>query len=83
MLTIGEPIMSYEMVHPSYEINADLLRHRLNEIDAFDIPITFEENDQLEIVFNHLVKDTSKRVTCRNPSRTDRPPAKSLRLGCY
>ena len=63
MLTIGEPIMSYEMTHPAYEINADLLRQRLNDNDAFDIPITFEENDQLEIVFNHLAKDTSKRVT--------------------
>jgi hypothetical protein len=63
MLTIGESIMSYEMAQPAYEINADLLRQRLNENDTFDIPITFEEKDQLEIVFNHLAKDTSERVT--------------------
>jgi hypothetical protein len=63
MFAMGEPIIPYEMAHPAYEINAELLRHRLNEVDAFDNPLKFEENDQLEIVFNHLKKVPSERVT--------------------
>ena len=57
------PIMPYKMTHPGYNINAATLTARLNDNDAFDIAIKFEEKDQLEIVFNQLAKDPSKILT--------------------
>ncbi|MEY3786413.1 MAG: hypothetical protein RIQ94_1430 [Pseudomonadota bacterium] len=63
IIIIGEPIMPYEMPHPNYGINAATLTTRLNDNDAFDIAIKFEEKDQLEIVFNNLTKDPLKILT--------------------
>jgi len=63
IIIIGEPIMPYEMPNPNYGINAATLTTRLNDNDAFDIAIKFEEKDQLEIVFNNLTKDPSKTFT--------------------
>ena len=63
IIIIGEPIMPYEMSNPNYGINVATLKTRLNDNDAFDIAIKFEEKDQLEIVFNHLIKDPSKTFT--------------------
>lgn len=63
IIIIGEPIMPYEMPNPNYGINAATLTTRLNDNDAFDIVIKFEEKDQLEIVFNQLAKDPSKILT--------------------
>ena len=54
--------MPYEMPNPNYGINAATLTTRLNDNDAFDIAIKFEEKDQLEIVFNQLAKDPSKTL---------------------
>jgi hypothetical protein len=62
IIIIGEPIMPYEMPNPNYGINAATLTTRLNDNDAFDIAIKFEEKDQLEIVFNQLAKDPSKTL---------------------
>ena len=62
IIIIGEPIMPYEMPNPNYGINAATLTTRLNDNDAFDIAIKFEEKDQLEIFFNQLAKDPSKTL---------------------
>jgi len=52
-MLIGEPIMPYEWKDLDFEDNKILLENRLNEGDAFDVPLVFKAKDQLEVVFNN------------------------------
>ena len=60
---LGTPMMPSEYFESNYQLNIDTLSERLNEADAFDIPIKFKENDQLEIMLNNLSEDFTKRLT--------------------
>jgi hypothetical protein len=50
---IGMPIMPTYMTDLSFEENQATLLNRLNEADAFDIPLTFKAKDIMEIVINN------------------------------
>lgn len=55
MVIVGEPISTFHNLLPAYEENKSLLGRRLNDIDAFDKPILFKEQDRMEIVlFNGM-----------------------------
>jgi hypothetical protein len=60
---LGLCIMPSEFSDSNFIMNSLTLQKRLNEPDAFDIPIKFKAKDQLEIVFNNLSKDFDKRLT--------------------
>ena len=60
---LGMPLMPTELYDLNYEINMQTLATRLNESDAFDIPLTFKAKDQFEIVLNNLSKDQNQRLT--------------------
>lgn len=50
---MGEPMMPTSMLDSSFEENQNTLLNRLNEPDAFDVPLTFKAKDLLEIVINN------------------------------
>lgn len=50
---IGMPIMPNYMIDFSFEENQATLLNRLNELDAFDIPLKFKPKDIIEIVINN------------------------------
>lgn len=50
---MGEPIMPTSMRDLSFEENQSTLLNRLNESDAFDVPLKFKAKDLLEIVINN------------------------------
>lgn len=52
-LIIGEPMMPTYMSDMNFAENEAALVKRLNEPDAFDVPIKFQSKDQLEIVINN------------------------------
>ncbi len=52
-MCMGEPMMPTYMSDMNFAENEAALVMRLNEPDAFDIPIQFQSKDQLEIVINN------------------------------
>lgn len=52
-MCMGEPMMPTYMSDMNFAQNEAALVKRLNEPDAFDIPIVFQSKDQLEIVINN------------------------------
>jgi hypothetical protein len=52
-MCVGEPMMPTYMSDLNFEENQSVLVKRLNEPEAFDIPIKFKSKDQLEIVINN------------------------------
>jgi hypothetical protein len=54
MAYVGETLLPHGLNTPNYNINTATFLARLNETDAFDRLIAFEDNDQLEIVINNL-----------------------------
>ena len=50
---MGEPMMPTSMRDLSFEENQSTLLNRLNEPDAFDVPLKFKAKDLLEIVINN------------------------------
>jgi hypothetical protein len=60
---VGMPSMPPEWGDPNFVINNHTLEVRLNEPDAFDIPIKFKAKDQFEIVFNNHSKNEENRLT--------------------
>ena len=50
---MGEPMMPTSMRDLSFEENQFTLLNRLNEPDAFDVPLKFNAKDLLEIVINN------------------------------
>ncbi len=52
-MCVGEPMMPTYMSDMNFEENQSALEKRLNEPDAFDVPIIFQSKDQLEIVINN------------------------------
>lgn len=61
---IGLPVMPFDFNDSNYALNVDTLNNRLNEPDAFDTPIEFKSNDQIEIVLNNLSDDTNRMTFC-------------------
>ncbi len=53
LFCMGEPMMPTSMLDSSFEENQNTLLNRLNEPDAFDVPLTFKAKDLLEIVVNN------------------------------
>jgi hypothetical protein len=53
---MGEPMMPTSMIDSSFAENQATILNRLNEIDAFDIPLKFKAKDLLEIVINNNSK---------------------------
>ncbi|MBP8191998.1 MAG: hypothetical protein KAX69_00235 [Chitinophagales bacterium] len=53
LMLIGEPVFEHYKELSYFEPNNNILCNRLNETDAFDIPMDFKEKDQFEIVFNN------------------------------
>lgn len=51
-ICIGLPLMPTDMIDLNFVENQSALLKRLNEPDAFDVPIEFKSKDQLEIVIN-------------------------------
>ena len=58
-ILVGEPLLPNEWMELDFETNKMILENRLNEVDAFDVPLVFKAKDQLEIVFNN--HDDEKR----------------------
>ena len=54
---MGEPMMPTSMRDFSFEENQATLLNRLNEPDAFDVPMKFKAKDLLEIVINNNASD--------------------------
>lgn len=52
-MCMGEPMMPTYMSDLNFAENEAALVKRLNEPDAFDVPIKFQPKDQLEIVINN------------------------------
>jgi curved DNA-binding protein CbpA len=52
-MCVGEPMMPTYMSDLNFSENEAALVKRLNEPDAFDVPIKFQSKDQLEIVINN------------------------------
>lgn len=50
---MGMPIMPTYITDLSFEENQTTLLNRLNEVDAFDIPLKFKAKDIIEIVINN------------------------------
>lgn len=50
---MGEPMMPTSMRDLSFEENQSTLLNRLNEPNAFDVPLKFKAKDILEIVINN------------------------------
>jgi hypothetical protein len=65
VFVLGMPLIPelYILNDMNYNINMQTLATRLNEPDAFDIPLTFKEKDQFEIVLNNLSKDEYRILT--------------------
>lgn len=56
---IGEAVTDFPFIEFDYKTNQTTLVKRINETDAFDIPLVFQDKDILEIVFNS--NDSFKR----------------------
>lgn len=62
-LCMGMPMMPTSMRDLSFEENQSTLLNRLNEADAFDIPLKFKAKDLLEIVINNNTLDFDATFT--------------------
>lgn len=51
---IGSPMLPTSMTDLSFKGNQEALLNRLNEADAFDIPLEFHSKDIIEIVINNI-----------------------------
>jgi hypothetical protein len=51
VMVIGEPVMPFDIDRETNSFNRELLLHRVNEPDAFDINLYPKENDRLQISF--------------------------------
>jgi hypothetical protein len=60
-LCVGEARTPFEYFVPDFKANEIKLANRLNESDAFDIPIKPKAGDRMEIVINNL-KSYKERV---------------------
>jgi hypothetical protein len=56
LMCVGEPMMPTSMIDSNFEENKVLLLNRINEMDAFDVPLSLQSKDILEIVINNNVK---------------------------
>jgi hypothetical protein len=61
---IGEPMLPSEFTDPNYKMNSLTLSKRLNEPDAFDIPIEFKSKDQLLVVLNNSADGADTLTYC-------------------
>lgn len=52
-MCVGEPLMPTYLSDRNFAENEEALLKRLNESDAFDVPIQFQSKDQMEIVINN------------------------------
>lgn len=57
--TVGSVMLPYENLTENDIQNQSILELRLNEYDAFDKAIQFQERDKLEVVINNLSEDES------------------------
>lgn len=46
---VGMPVLPTDMLDDNFEANKVTIENRLNEPDAFDLPINFIENDKLSV----------------------------------
>ena len=53
---MGMPMMPTSMRDLSFEENQSTLLNRLNEPDAFDVPLKFKAKDLLEIVIQEIIQ---------------------------
>jgi hypothetical protein len=60
---MGEPIVPEGLLEANYELNRETLASRLNESDAFDLPLVLKPKDRIMIVINNLAKDAMQRMT--------------------
>src|SRR5215471_20205580 len=61
VFVLGDPIMP--MRDPNFEINQSTLLARLNEPDAFDVPMQLRTNDKLVITINCQAGEIDHRFT--------------------
>jgi hypothetical protein len=59
-ILMGLPVMPNDWMELDFEKNKFILENRLNDADAFDVPLVFKAKDMLEIVFNN--HDYEKRL---------------------
>jgi|688.fasta_scaffold106862_2 hypothetical protein len=60
---LGITIMPSEYTDAHFLENTQTLVNRLNAPDAFDMPMTFNEKDQFELVINNHAKEEGQRLT--------------------
>ena len=53
-MIVGEIILPNYLLDINYEVNKVVTEKRLNEVDAFDMNLSFKPRDVLEIVCNNL-----------------------------
>ncbi|GAA4645932.1 hypothetical protein GCM10023115_38920 [Pontixanthobacter gangjinensis] len=49
---MGEPKVPTKFLDPDFFMNAAIISERLNEVDAFDVPLNFREKDKLLVEIN-------------------------------
>lgn len=60
---IGITVLPDLLIDIHYDINHSTILARLNESDAFDIPLQFNAKDVLEVVINNLDKNDFRAAT--------------------
>lgn len=53
IMIIGEVMLTYKLLNSNYELDYALLETRLNEADAFDVPLQSKAHDVLKIVLKN------------------------------
>ncbi|MFN0187836.1 MAG: hypothetical protein ACKVQV_03975 [Bacteroidia bacterium] len=48
-IIVGMPMFSTDMIDDNFEVNKVTIENRLNEPDAFDLPMNFIEKDKLSV----------------------------------
>ncbi len=59
---MGSPMMPTSMIDLNFELNKSTLLARVNEPDAFDVPLQLKPKDLLEIVINNHSSNFEERL---------------------
>ena len=69
VIVVGEPMMPTSMRDLNFEQNNNTLLARLNEPEAFDLPMNFKEKDRLDMVINNKATEIDLRFSYSFESR--------------
>ena len=64
LICVGTPMIPTSIIDTSFKLNKKALLNRINEIDAFDVPLELQSKDLLEIVINNNIKGIDRFTYC-------------------